>query len=92
MVSSDREDSSDAGAGAGAKKISGPLNAHPIPAGAKFGSKDGTASGSELSPAGGDRERKAKSGRFWPTFGKSTYLEPYIVCRLILTSLFTTSS
>lgn len=69
MASSDRDDSS-AGENT-TKKISGPLNAVPIPAGTKFGNKEGTASGSELSPAGGDRDRKAKSGRFWPKFGKS---------------------
>lgn len=44
------------------KKISGPLNAQPIPPGQVFGSKAADTS---------DRERKAKSGRFWPNFGKS---------------------
>ena len=44
------------------KKISGPLNAQPILPGQAFGSKAAEAS---------DRDRKAKSGRFWSNFGKS---------------------
>ncbi|KAG8829855.1 hypothetical protein FRC17_005891 [Serendipita sp. 399] len=55
--------------GAGSKKISGPMNAQPIPANQKFGNKEGFGSGSELSPAGADRKMKAGS-RFWPSFGK----------------------
>lgn len=55
---------------AGSKKISGPLNAQPIPAGYKFGgNKD--SPGADVSPIA-DRDRKAKSGRFWPTFGKGS--------------------
>ncbi|KAG8882576.1 hypothetical protein FRB97_008085 [Tulasnella sp. 331] len=42
-------------------KISGPMNGAPIPAGYKFGN--------DPAPADKDRERKAKSGRFWG-FGK----------------------
>lgn len=70
--SADRGDDSSAGEstaagsvlGGGVKKISGPLNAQPIPAGANFGKKEMD------SPSNTDRDRKAKSGRFWPTFGK----------------------
>ncbi len=72
----DRDDSSagestaSGAIGSGSKKISGPLNAQPIPAGYKFGgNKDGAGSGADASPVA-DRDRKAKSGRFWPTFGK----------------------
>lgn len=42
-------------------KISGPINGAPIPAGAKFGNDP---------PVDKDRERKAKSGRFWG-FGRA---------------------
>lgn len=48
-------------------KISGPMNGIPIPAGYRFGGKDPDAGGV---PAGNDRERKAKSGRFWG-FGRT---------------------
>jgi RalA-binding protein 1 len=48
-------------------KISGPINGAPIPAGHRFGGKDLDAAGA---PAGNDRERKAKSGRFWG-FGRT---------------------
>ena len=46
------------------KTISGPLNGTPIPAGYKFGVKD-----TATNDSGNERERKAKSGRFWG-FGK----------------------
>jgi RalA-binding protein 1 len=52
------------GANTKVKMISGPINGTPIPAGYKFGVKDTTPSDS-----GSERERKAKSGRFWG-FGK----------------------
>ncbi|KAF8605862.1 RhoGAP-domain-containing protein [Ceratobasidium sp. AG-I] len=48
-------------------KISGPMNGIPIPAGYRFGGKDPDTSGPS---AGNDRERKAKSGRFWG-FGRT---------------------
>jgi hypothetical protein len=81
MTERDKDDSSagestTAGSvvGAGSKKISGPLNAQPIPAGYKFGgNKDGPGSGVDANPVGGDRATKAKSGRFWPTFGKGEF-------------------
>jgi RalA-binding protein 1 len=74
----DRGDDSSAGEsttagsvlGTGVKKISGPLNAQPIPPGAKFGNKDALAPDS--SPIG-EKDRKTKSTRFWPTFGKGTF-------------------
>lgn len=74
----DRGDDSSAGEsttagsvlGAGVKKISGPLNAQPIPPGAKFGNKDTLAP--DASPVA-ERDRKVKSGRFWPTFGKGKF-------------------
>ncbi|KAG8849298.1 hypothetical protein FRB91_010069, partial [Serendipita sp. 411] len=78
-TSADRGDDSSAGESTTAgsvlsstvpKKISGPMNAQPIPANQKFGNKEGFGSTSELSPAGGDRKMKAGS-RFWPSFGKS---------------------
>ncbi|CAE6482088.1 unnamed protein product [Rhizoctonia solani] len=49
-------------------KISGPINGAPIPAGHRFG--DAPPAG-----AGNDRERKAKSGRFWG-FGKAASDKP----------------
>jgi RalA-binding protein 1 len=48
-------------------KISGPMNGVPIPAGYRFGGKDPDTNPSS---AGNDRERKAKSGRFWG-FGRT---------------------
>lgn len=53
-------------------KISGPMNAQPIPAGYRFGGKDPDAL---VTPVGNDRERKAKSGRFWG-FGKAPTDKP----------------
>ncbi|KAG8753097.1 hypothetical protein FRC11_007720 [Ceratobasidium sp. 423] len=47
-------------------KISGPINGAPIPAGHRFG---------DAPPIGNDRERKAKSGRFWG-FGKAASDKP----------------
>ena len=84
----DRGDDSSAGEsttagsilGSGVKKISGPLNAQPIPPGAKFGNKDALTSDS--SPVG-ERDRKSKSTRFWPTFGKGTF-RPGVEMRWIL--------
>ncbi|QRW02916.1 Rho GTPase-activating protein 21-B [Ceratobasidium sp. AG-Ba] len=49
-------------------KISGPMNGVPIPAGYRFGGKDPDTN--LPAPGGNDRERKAKSGRFWG-FGKA---------------------
>lgn len=48
-------------------KISGPMNGVPIPAGYRFGGKDPDANHAS---SGNDRDRKAKSGRFWG-FGKA---------------------
>jgi len=81
LVDRDRDDSS-AGesattgsvVGAGSKKISGPLNAQPIPAGYKFGGNKDGHSAADASPVSGDRATKSKSGRFWPTFGKGKSL------------------
>ncbi|KAG8741476.1 hypothetical protein FRC10_002844 [Ceratobasidium sp. 414] len=53
-------------------KISGPMNGIPIPAGYRFGGKDPDAN---PTPAGNDRERKAKSGRFWG-FGRTPGEKP----------------
>ncbi|CAE6418033.1 unnamed protein product [Rhizoctonia solani] len=50
-------------------KISGPMNGAPIPAGHRF--RDSSAGTS----ANNERERKAKSGRFWG-FGKATSDKP----------------
>jgi len=50
-----------------AKLISGPINGAPIPAGHKFGTKDTLAPEGSLA----DRDRKAKSGRFWG-FGRAS--------------------
>lgn len=53
-------------------KISGPMNGIPIPAGYRFGGKDPDVGGQS---AGNDRERKAKSGRFWG-FGRTPGKKP----------------
>ncbi|KAG8726492.1 hypothetical protein FRC12_023357 [Ceratobasidium sp. 428] len=53
-------------------KISGPMNGVPIPAGYRFGGKDPDAN---PAPIGNDRERKAKSGRFWG-FGRAPGEKP----------------
>ncbi|KAG9128133.1 hypothetical protein FRC07_004475 [Ceratobasidium sp. 392] len=53
-------------------KISGPMNGVPIPVGYRFGGKDPDAN---PAPVGNDRERKAKSGRFWG-FGRTPGEKP----------------
>jgi hypothetical protein len=67
------------------KNISGPLNGAPIPAGYKFGSKEAQLSDSAFT----DRERKAKSGRFWGFGRNSTFSSiPFLLTSSILAFLF----
>ncbi|KAG9083902.1 hypothetical protein FS749_005646 [Ceratobasidium sp. UAMH 11750] len=58
-------------------KISGPMNGVPIPAGYRFGGKDPDTM---PAPVGNDRERKAKSGRFWG-FGRTPGEKPPVTAQ-----------